>query len=93
MTITLWRRIRRYVETGRETPKVDLKLNLQLSGAGEAEFVKDVTAIADTPGGDGYIIIGIQDSKDRQSSDPCNYVVGFSASGGRDQFEPRRSRS
>lgn len=88
MKRTLWRRIRRYVETGRESSKVDLKLTMQLSGAtGQAEFVKDVTAIANTPGGDGYIIIGVQDVKDRRSKDPQDYVVGFSSTSGYDQFE------
>lgn len=87
MTTTIWRRIRRYVETGHETPKVDLKLTLELSGTGEAEFVKDVTAIANTPGGDGYIVIGAKDAKDRHSSDPYDYIIGFSAPSNRDQFE------
>ena len=77
MERTLWRRIRRYVETGRESSKVDLKLTMQFSGAGQAEFVKDVTAIANTPGGDGYIIIGVQDVKDRRSKDPQDYVSWF----------------
>ena len=88
METVLWRRIRRHVETGRETQKVDLKLTMQLSsGAGKAEFVKDVTAIANTPGGDGYIVIGVEDVKDRKSADPQDYVVGFSAPNGPDQFE------
>ena len=87
MTTALWRRIRRYVETGRETPKVDLKLTLQLSGKGESEFVKDVTAIANTTGGEGYLIIGVQDAKDRKSNDPSDYVIGFSTPNGSDQFE------
>lgn len=87
MKTILWRRIRRYVETGRENPKVDLKLTLQLSGAGEAEFVKDVTAIANTAGGDGYIVIGVQDAKDRRSKDAQDYIVGFSSPRGYDQFE------
>lgn len=87
MATALWRRIRRYVETGRETPKVDLKLTLQLSGKGESEFVKDVTAIANTTGGEGYLIIGVYDAKDRKSNDPSDYVIGFSTPSGSDQFE------
>jgi Putative DNA-binding domain len=87
VSTALWRRIRRHVETGRETPKVDLKLTLQLSGKGESEFVKDVTAIANTTGGEGYLIIGVQDIKDRKSNDPSGYVIGFSTPSGSDQFE------
>jgi hypothetical protein len=87
MAAALWRRIRRYVETGRETPKVDLKLTLELSGKGEAEFVKDVTAIANTTGGEGYLIIGVRDAKDRKSNNPSDYVIGFSPPHGSDQFE------
>lgn len=87
MATALWRRIRRYVETGRETPKVDLKLTLTLSGKGESEFVKDVTAIANTTGGDGYLIIGVQDVKDRESNNPSDYVIGFSAPNSSDRFE------
>jgi hypothetical protein len=87
MTTWLWRRIKRYVVSGRETPKVDLKLTLDLSDrANKAEFAKDVTAIANTPGGDGFIIIGIQDVKERQSNDSRDYVPGFRAKNGPDDF-------
>lgn len=78
--ISLWRRISRYVIRGQETPKVDLKLKLDLSKrTAKAEFAKDVTAIANTPGGDGFLIIGVQDQKDRQSEIPLNYIPGFRA--------------
>ncbi len=83
----LWRRIQRYVKTGHESSKVDLKYTLELSGSGKAELVKDITAIANTPGGDGYIIIGVKDIKDRSSKDPKDYVGGFAAQKGSDQFE------
>ncbi len=88
MEAILWRRIRRHVETGRETPKVDLKLTLQLdSSKDKMEFAKDVTAIANTPGGNGYIVIGVQDVKDRKTKDPQDYIAGFSWPQGPDQFE------
>ena len=86
-SVILWRRIQRHVKTGRESSKVDLKYTLQLSGKGKAELAKDVTAIANTAGGDGYIIIGVKDVKDRSSKNPKDYVVGFAAQGGPDQFE------
>jgi len=84
--MTLWRRLVRYIESGKETPKVDLKLTLDLSSRiQKAEFAKDVTAIANTPGGDGYLIIGVKDTKDRVSDDATDYVVGFDP-GDPDQF-------
>ena len=84
---SLWRRIRRYVVTGRETPKVDLKRTLDLSArAQRAEFVKDITAIANTPGGDGFLIIGVIDGSERTSDMPEEYVVGFQAPQGPDAF-------
>jgi len=83
----LWRRIRRYVLTGREAPKVDLKQTLDLSTRPQkAEFVKDVTAIANTPGGDGFLIIGVVDARERSNDDPNDYVVGFRAPEGPDAF-------
>jgi hypothetical protein len=84
--MTLWRRLARYIESGKETPKVDLKLSLDLSSRIQrAEFAKDVTAIANTPGGDGYLIIGVKDIKDRVSDNVSDYVVGFDP-GDPDQF-------
>jgi len=76
-----WRRIKRYVDLGREAPKVDLKQTLDLSTKeNQAEFVKDVTAIANTPGGTGYLIIGVLDNTKcpRDRFPPEDYIVGFS---------------
>lgn len=81
MSSLIWRRIKRFVEEGRETPKVDLKEDLDLSSRrGKAEFAKDVTAIANTQGKKGYLIIGVKDSSQcpRQGACPEDYVVGFS---------------
>lgn len=76
--MALWRRLARYIEQGKETPKVDLKLDLDLSSRpNRAEFAKDVSAIANTPGGEGYIIVGVKDKRERQTDDPSEYVVGF----------------
>ncbi len=45
-----------------ENIKLDFKLKLDLSiESGRKEFAKDVCAIANSPGGRGYLIIGIQD--------------------------------
>ncbi|ACA60320.1 CRISPR-associated protein Csx15 [Candidatus Desulforudis audaxviator] len=83
MNEAIWRRIKRYVDLGREAPKVELKQTLDLSTREkQAEFVKDVTAIANTPGGTGYVIIGVLDNTKcpRDRFLPENYVVGFSPS-------------
>ncbi|WP_461207086.1 AlbA family DNA-binding domain-containing protein [Clostridium sp. DL1XJH146] len=45
-----------------ENIKLDFKLKLDLSTeSGRKEFAKDVCAIANSPGGRGYLIIGIED--------------------------------
>ncbi len=56
-----------YIEAGDETPKVELKRSLWdlSSGKGKAEFAKDVSALANTAGGDGYLIVGVLDNKER----------------------------
>ncbi|HMN29138.1 MAG TPA: CRISPR-associated protein Csx15, partial [Caldilineaceae bacterium] len=83
----IWRRIKRYVMTGKETPKVDFKISLALNTKPEkAEFAKDVMAIANTPGGDGYLILGIQDSKIAATGDWAESVIGFRAPLGADEF-------
>lgn len=60
-----------YIEAGDETPKVELKRSLDLdTGRGKAEFVKDVSALANTPDSDGYLIVGVLDKKERQQQSP-----------------------
>jgi hypothetical protein len=72
---------------GKETPKVDFKVTLALNSKLEkAEFAKDVMAIANTPGGDGYLIIGVQDSKTLTTPNWAASVVGFQARIGADEF-------
>lgn len=45
-----------------ETTKVDRKLQLDLEGdKGKFEFCKDVSAMANTYGGTGYLLIGVED--------------------------------
>lgn len=70
-----------HIETGDETPKIELKRSLwNLSaGKGKAEFVKDVTALANTPGGDGYLVVGVLDKKERQETlreNPFAFICG-----------------
>lgn len=90
MNSKLWRRIKRYVVTGQEAPKVDLKQTLDLSGkSNQAEFAKDITAIANTPGGDGFIIIGVRDIRDRTNDTLQSAISGFQAEAGADAFRIR----
>lgn len=75
---TIWRRIRRNVIHGKETTKVDLKRELHLSTKPEkAEFAKDVMAIANTPGGLGYLVYGVLDKDERSTDRPDEYIVGI----------------
>lgn len=77
----LWRRLQRNVITGKETPKVDLKREISLKAKPQkAEFAKDVMAIANTPGGLGYIVYGVLDTSERSTEDPSDYIVGIDPS-------------
>lgn len=83
----LWPILSYFVESGREGRKVDLKRELSLETKPErARFAKDVMAMANTSGGTGYLIIGVVDLKDRTSTNPEDYVVGFAPTD-RDEFE------
>ncbi|MBI4771447.1 MAG: putative DNA binding domain-containing protein [Chloroflexi bacterium] len=83
----LWQILGPFVDGGRETRKVDLKYRMDLSSKGaQAEFAKDVSAIANTPGGAGYLVIGVQDAKARSSTAPEDYVPGWNVTD-RDGFE------
>lgn len=74
----IWRIIEHFVKTGQESRKVELKHTLELKTKPQrAEFAKDIMAMANTPGGPGYIIIGVVDARHRTTDDPTDYVVGF----------------
>lgn len=73
---TLWDEIKGPLDSGIETPKIDLKRELDLSTRPKAaEFAKDVAAIANTSGGTGYIVIGVLDRGQRKGM--TDYVPGF----------------
>lgn len=72
----LWRVLEPYVESGEENDKVELKQTVSLQARPErAEFARDIAAIANTPGGDGYLVIGVLDARKRSAS--TQPVVGF----------------
>lgn len=76
--MNLWRTLEPFITHGNEGRKVDLKLLIDLSKPnGRAEFAKDVSAMANTPGGRGYLVIGVLDKKDRVTDDPTEYIRGF----------------
>ena len=71
-------KLREVIETGVEEEKIELKREINLATRpGRAGFAKDVSAIANTEGKEGYIIIGVLDRKERESPRPQDYVVGF----------------
>ena len=76
--MNLWETLAPFVERGQETRKVDFKRQLDLSTPrARVEFAKDVTAMANTGGGPGYLVIGVLDHKGRVGENPADYVMGF----------------
>lgn len=76
--MSLLKKLAMYIESGEEAPKVELKREIDISSrSGAARFAKEVMAIANTQGYNGYIIIGVIDRKNRQSDDPKHFVPGF----------------
>lgn len=60
-----------HIEAGDETPKIEFKCLLDLSkNKDKAEFAKDISALANTSGGDGYLVIGVLDKKECQRQSP-----------------------
>jgi len=54
-----------------ESSKVDFKIDLTLStDQQKVEFAKDLSAMANTPGGKGYIIVGVDDKGRPKGVDP-----------------------
>ncbi|MBT9142123.1 MAG: hypothetical protein DDT32_00611 [Syntrophomonadaceae bacterium] len=61
-----WNDVMPIIRSGRETSRVELKEKLSLGNASEkATFAKDVAALANTPGGDSFIIVGVIDFRHR----------------------------
>ncbi len=74
----LWNRLERWVLTGRESRKVELKQELPLDDRpSRARLAKIVTSIANTPGGEGYIVIGVLEGRHRDDKNSlADIVVG-----------------
>lgn len=75
----MWQQIKPWIETGIETTKVELKREFPLNDRiARAKFAKLVTAIANSPGGTGYFIIGVIDNQDRISNSLDEIILGVS---------------
>lgn len=62
----LWSKLEPYVRNGRETRKVELKRDLDIGQRPKAtKLAQLITAMANTPGGTGYILLGVIDARDR----------------------------
>ncbi|MBN1935629.1 MAG: ATP-binding protein [Anaerolineae bacterium] len=75
-----WHALKPLIDAGNEGAKIEFKEQLDLSSrTGKAEFVKDVTAIANTTGGDGQLVIGVMDARRRSpGSSITEWLTGFS---------------
>jgi predicted HTH transcriptional regulator len=75
----MWQQIKPWIKTGIETTKVELKREFPLNDrTARARFAKLVTAIANSPGGTGYFIIGVIDNQDRISNSLDEIILGVS---------------
>jgi len=66
------------IRSGLEPRKIDLKREVDLSDKPKcAKFAKLISALANTPGGTAYIVVGVLDKRDRTSDLSADYVIGF----------------
>lgn len=77
MSLPLQDAIVEVVRTGEELSKIELKKAIDPTNV---ELAKDVSAIANTRGGCGYIVLGVLDHKARTGDKAADYVVGFQPS-------------
>lgn len=67
-----------YIESGEENEKIEFKQELSLATKQQrAEFARDISAIANTPGNEGYLVIGVIDARKRPANRAKEYIVGF----------------
>lgn len=73
----LWNKLERWILTGNESRKVELKQELPLNDRpSRAKLAKIVTSIANTPGGTGYIVVGVVEGRHRSSDNLEEIIVG-----------------
>jgi len=73
----LWKKVERWVATGTEARKIELKRSFDLgSRPNRTKLAQIVTAIANTPGGSGYIVLGVLDRRARTGPTLADAVCG-----------------
>jgi hypothetical protein len=74
----LWRDTEVWIRKGIEGAKIEMKSECNLGDKqGKAKFAKSIAAIANSPGGRGYLIIGVQDKRERTGEDFNEIVIGL----------------
>lgn len=74
----MWDTIWENISLGHETEKIEFKETVDLGNReSKAEFARDISAIANTEGNEGYLIIGVIDKKHRKGDQPEEAVAGF----------------
>lgn len=74
----LWEKLEPWVRNGVEARKIDLKRELDLGPRpNRTKLVQLICAIANTPGGTGYIVLGVLDKKDRAGPELADAVCGI----------------
>jgi len=72
----LWDKLKRWILTGNESRKVELKQELPLNDRpSRAKLAKVVTSIANTPGGEGYIIVGVLEERHRSDKNNLEEII------------------
>lgn len=74
----MWGMIWQNILSGHESEKFELKETIDLGNKqAKAEFARDISAIANTEGDEGYLIIGVIDKKHRKGNQPEDAITGF----------------
>ncbi|HUM45216.1 MAG TPA: CRISPR-associated protein Csx15 [Fervidobacterium sp.] len=74
----MWDKIWDNIVLGSETEKIEFKETIDLGNRqAKAEFARDISAIANTEGEEGYLVIGVIDQKHRKGNRPEDAIAGF----------------
>jgi predicted HTH transcriptional regulator len=74
----MWNLIWQNILSGYESEKMEFKETVDLGNKqAKAEFARDISAIANTEGEEGYLVIGVIDQKHRKGDQPEDAIAGF----------------
>jgi len=74
----LWQKLQPWISDGRETRKVEFKSDFDLAPRPNGtKLAQLITAIANTPGGVGYIVLGVLDRKARIGPNLADAICGI----------------